>query len=181
MKHMIKTIAMLSLSACVLVSGAVSSFAANAADNYTASILYHQSDACEGTSQAEMVVRFTDAYGAASTYTICAECGDVNGKSTLTAVKDAVANFGGLEVYQGKLDNGVQVMTVSCMTSEYAALSGVTASVMLPKSSIEGYDLYLIHADGTESKLETRDSSSYVYLDVYMENGAALIEMVPQA
>lgn len=172
---------MLSLSACVLAGGAVSSFAATAADNYTASILYHQSDDCEGTAKAQMAVRFTSPNGTTNTYTICAECGDVNGKSTLTAVKDAVANFGGLEVYQGNLDNGVRIMTVSCMTSEYSAMSGVTASVMMPKSSIEGYDLYLINADGTESKLEPRDSSSYVYLDVYMENGAALIEMVPQA
>lgn len=181
MKHMIKTIAMLSLSACILVGGAVSSFAADPTDRYAADILYHQADDCEGTAKAEIVVRFASPYGDTKTYTICAECGDVNGQSTLSAVDNAVTNFGGLEVYQGKLDNGVQVMTVSCMTSGYSALDGVTANVMMPKSSIEGYDLYLIHDDGTESKLEVSDSDNWSYINVYMENGAALIRMVPQS
>ncbi len=63
MKTMMKTLAMLSLSACILVGGAVSSFAAGTS-HYTANILSHQTNACEGTQWAEMVVRFSSPYGA---------------------------------------------------------------------------------------------------------------------
>lgn len=185
MKTMMKTLAMLSLSACILVGGAVSSFAAGTS-HYTANILSHQTNDCEGTQWAEIVVRFSSPYGATQTYTICAECGDVNGVGTLSKVSNATANFGGLKIYQGTLDNGERIMTVSCLTSEYASLRDVTADVMLPSSSIEGYDLYLVNADGTETKLDVSTSSSWsgddwAHIDVYMDGGAALIRMVPQA
>ena len=119
-----------------------------------AAILSHQTDACEGTEKAELTVRFSSPYGDVQDYVICGECGDVNGESGLQEVNNAVANFSKLYVYQGKLDNGERVMTVSCLSSGASAMSGVTANVMLPWSAVEGYDLYLVNADGTETKLE---------------------------
>ena len=160
MKNMMKTIAMLSLSACVLVGGAVSSFAAESTSHYSANILYHQADDCEGTARAEIVVQFSSPYGATNVYTICAECGDVNGKSGLTKVNNATANFGGLE---------------------YEAMQNVSASVMLPASSVEGYDLYLVNTDGSETKLEVSSDGQWAHMDVYMADGAALIRMVSQS
>lgn len=185
MKTMMKTLAMLSLSACILVGGAVSSFAAGTS-HYTANVLYHQANACEGTQRAEMVVRFSSPYGATQTYTICGECGDVNGVSSLKKVSNATANFSGLKVYQGTLDNGERIMTVTCLNSEYEAVQNATANVMLPNSNVEGYDLYLVNADGSETKLDVSTSSAWsgddwAHFDVYMDGGTALIRMVPQA
>ena len=134
MKTMMKRFVLFALSACVAASGAVSGFAAEGASHYTAAILGHQTNACEGTEKAEIVVRYSSPYGDVKDYVICGECGDVNGKSCLEEVDNAVANFSGVQVYQGKLDNGERVMTVSCLTSGMSAMSGVTASVMLPRA-----------------------------------------------
>ena len=177
MKTMMKRFVLFALSACVAASSAVSGFAAEG--HYTAAILGHQTNACEGTEKAEIAVRYSSPYGDVKDYVICGECGDVNGKSCLEEVDNAVANFSGVHVCQGKLDNGERVMTVSCLTSGMSAMSGVTASVMLPRSSIEGYDLYLVGADGSETKIEPY-GGDWAYIDVPMEGGAALIRMVKQ-
>ena len=187
MKTMMKRIAMLTLSACMLVGGAVSSFAATgASSHYTVSILGHQTNDCEGTAKGEIVARFSSPYGDVQDYVICGECGDVNGVSSLKKVSNATANFSGLKIYQGTLDNGERIMTVSCLSSGYTALTNVSANVMLPSSSIEGYDLYLVNADGSETKLDISTSSAWsgddwAHIDVYMDGGTALIRMVPQA
>ena len=179
MKTMMKRIAMFTLSACMLAGGAVSSFAAGASSHYTAAILSHQTDACEGTEKAELTVRFSSPYGDVQDYVICGECGDVNGKSCLSEVDDTVGNFSELCVYQGKLDNGERIMTVACLSSGVNAMSGVTANVMMPWDAIEGYDLYLVNADGTETKIEPY-GTDWAYIDVYMDGGTALIRMVEQ-
>ena len=179
MKTMMKRFVLFALSACVAASGAVSGFAAEGASHYTTAILGHQTNACGGTEKAEIAVRCSSPYGDVKDYVICGECGDVNGKSCLEEVDNAVANFSGVQVYQGKLDNGERVMTVSCLTSGMSAMSGVTASVMLPRSSIEGYDLYLVGTDGSETKIEPY-GGDWAYIDVPMEGGAALIRMVKQ-
>ncbi len=184
MKPMMKTLAMLSLSACILVGGAVSSFAAGTS-SYTANVLSHQTDSCNEYFRAEMVARFTNENGASQTYTICSDCGSVSSGSSLSRVRNASANFNGLKIYKGTLDNGEQVMTVACINAG-GAMQDVTANVMLPVSNVEGYDLYLVNADGSETKLDVSTSSSWsgedwAHFDVYMDGGAALIHMVPQA
>ena len=132
---MMKTFAMIGLSACMLAGGAISSFAAEPASGsrYTANILSHQINSCDDTARAEIVVQFTSEYGDAKVYTICSECGDVTsssgGSGSLSRVKDTTANFGGVKVYQGKLDNGERVMTVACINSDDAAMQNVTANV----------------------------------------------------
>ena len=177
MKTMLKTFVMFGLSACVLLGGALSSFAAEGG-HYSAQLLGHQADSCSGTAGAEIVVRFASPYGAVDDYTICAECGKVAGGDSLSKVSDTVANFGGLKVYQGKLDNGERVMTVACISGP-GAMQDVTANVMLPWSAVEGYELYLVNADGGETKLEPY-GGDWAYLDVNMQEGAALIRMLPQ-
>ena len=180
MKTMMKRIAMLTLSACMLVGGAVSSFAATgASSHYTVSILGHQTNDCKGTAKGEIVARFSSPYGDVQDYVICGECGDVNGESCLSEVDDATANLSELCVYQGKLDNGERIMTVACLSSGVTTMTDVTANVMMPWDAIEGYDLYLVNADGTETKIEPY-GTDWAYIDVYMDGGTALIRMVEQ-
>ena len=178
----IKTAAMLSLSACMLAGGALSSFAAgtDGTSRYTAQVLDHQYSDCEGSDDAQMTVRFTSPYGETKDYVICAECGDVNGESGLTELDDTSSNFSDTYVHMGTLDNGVKVMTVSCISSGVSAMKGVTASVMLPREDIAGYDLYLINSDGTETELEPYGSEDWARIDVNMQDGAAVIRMVQQ-
>ena len=170
MKNTMKRIAMLTLAACMMAGGAVSSFAAGS----TARILGHQTNDCEGTEKAEIVAAFDG-----EEYVICAECGKVNGESCLEKVDNAVANLSELYVYEGELDNGERIMTVSCLSSGYSAMSRVTASVMLPAAAVEGYDLYLVNADGAETKIDVT-GDDWAHFDVKMEDGAALIRMVEQ-
>lgn len=181
MKKTLKNIALFTLSVCILTGGAVSSFAAEPAAA-SAAVVGHQAGDCgDESSNAAIVARFTNADGSTSLYTICAEGGEVNGKDTLTEVKDADANFYGLSVYTGTLDNGQQILTAACITGG-SAITGVTADLRLPKTLAEGCDFYLVNADGTETKLTVSGSSSsrYVVLPVDMADGAALIRMVPQ-
>ena len=59
-------------------------------------------------------------------------------------------------------------------------MKGVTASVMLPREDIAGYDLYLINSDGTETEIEPYGSEDWARIDVNMQDGAAVIRMVQQ-
>ncbi len=183
MKNSMKTIAMLSLSACVLVGGAISSFAAEPA-SVTAQVTGHETSTCKTydsvtNDNATIVAQFTNADGSSKTYTICAECGKVNGKTTLTKVQNAFANFSSLNVYTGTLDNGEKVMTVTCLGGT-GAITDVSANVELPVSAVEGYDLYLVNEDGTETKLDVSIGRK-AFVKVSMQNGAALIHMVAQS
>ena len=183
MKNMTKTIAMLSLSACVLTGGAISSFAAEPAA-ITARVLGHATSTCEEYNGADndnavIIAQFRNADGAAKQYAICAECGEVNGKETLSKVKETFANFSGLNVYEGTLDNGEKIMTVTCLSGG-GAMKNVAAAVEMPRTAVEGYDLYLVHADGSESKLDVSLGKSKASVQVSMQDGAALIHMVAQ-
>lgn len=183
MKNMMKTIAMLNLSACVLVGGAISSFAA-APVSTTAQVVSHKTSTC-GTyddisnANATIVAQFKNADGTTSSYTICAECGQVNGTATLTKVDNAFANFSGLNVYTGTLDNGEKVLTVTCLGGQ-GAITDVSANLELPASVVEGYDLYLVNEDGTETKLNVSIGRK-AFVKVNMQDGAALIHMVAQS
>ena len=180
MKTSMKTLAMLTLSACVITGSAVSSFAA-APVTAGAAVLGHQTSTCgdDDHSNAEILARFKNADGSTSFYTICAEGGEVNGVRTLAEVTRVNANFSGVKVFAGALDNGEQVLTVACLGSS-GALTGSTASVWLPKDVVGGYDLYQVNADGTETKLEQEEHSQSVVVRVNMEDGAGLLRMAAQ-
>lgn len=184
MKKMIKTFAMLSLSACVLTGGAISSFAAAPAST-TVSILGHATSTCEDyngndNDNAVILAQFKNADGTVNNYAICAECGEVNGKVELTKVENTFANFAGLNVYTGTLDNGEKVMTVTCLSGR-GAMTDVSANVELPVSVVKGYDLYLVNADGSETKLNVSEGKKKASVKVSMQDGAALIRMVAQS
>ena len=184
MKNTMKTLAMLTLSACVITGGTISSFAAAPDTASAAAVLAHQSSNCgdDTNTNAEIIARFSNADGSTSLYTICAEGGEVNGADTLTELNGASSNFYGTHVYTGTLDNGEQVMTVACISGG-KALSGLSAEVQVPSSAIAGYDLYLVNSDGTETKLTvtSRSNSNYSTVRVSMQDGAALIRLVPQS
>ena len=184
MKKMIKTFATLSLSACVLTDGAISSFAAAPAST-TVNILGHATSTCEDyngndNDNAVILAQFKNADGSVSNYAICAECGKVNGNAILTKVENTFANFSGLNVYTGTLDNGEKVMTVTCLSGR-GAMTDVSANVELPSSAVKGYDLYLVNADGSESKLNVSVGKKTASAKVNMQDGAALIRMVAQS
>ncbi len=188
MKNTLKTIAMLNLSACVLIGGAISSFAAEPA---TAQVVEHKDCACSNHSSkcdvpedvsgenTTIVAQFKNTDGSTSNYTICSDCGKVNGKATLTKVNNAFANFSNLRVYTGTLDNGEKIMTVTCLGGQ-GAITDVSANVELPASVVEGYDLYLVNEDGTETKLDVSIGRK-AFVKVSMQDGAALIHMVAQS
>lgn len=173
MKNLMKSFAMFTLSACMLAGGVLSSFAAGAP---AIAIQSHQGSSCGGTGKAEIVAQFSNA----GSYTICAECGKVNGESGLTQVDQAVANFAGVKVYQGEVA-GQRIMTAACLQSTGSVIKDLEVNVMLPRSSVEGYDLYQVNLDGSETKLEINGSGKWAYVDFFMADGAALVRMVPQA
>ena len=166
MKTSTKTLAMLTLSACVITGSAVSSFAATPV-TAGAAVLGHQTSTCgdDDHSNAEILARFKNADGSTSFYTICAS-----------------SNFYGTRVYTGTLDNGQRVMTVACINGN-GAMTGTTADVRVPNDAVKGYDLYLVGSDGTETKLNvsSRSNSSCSVVRVNMQDGAALIHLVPQS
>ena len=133
-------------------------------------------------SNAEILARFKNADGSTSFYTICAEGGEVNGSTALTELTSASSNFYGTRVYTGTLDNGQRVMTVACINGN-GAMTGTTADVRVPNDAVKGYDLYLVGSDGTETKLNVSSSSnsSCSVVRVNMQDGAALIHLVPQS
>ena len=149
MKTSTKTLAMLTLSACVITGSAVSSFAATPV-TAGAAVLGHQTSTCgdDDHSNAEILARFKNADGSTSFYTICAEGGEVNGSAALTELTSASSNFYGTRVYTGTLDNGQRVMTVACINGN-GAMTGTTADVRVPNDAVKGYDLYLVGSDGT--------------------------------
>ena len=180
MKNTMKLFAALTLSACVVTGGAISSFAAAPAAAGSAAVLAHQTSTCgdDNHTNAEIIARFTNADGSASVYDICAEGGEVNGQSTLTRLSSVSSNFYGTQVFTGTLDNGQQVMTVACLSGN-GAMTGVSADVWVPRSAVEGYDLYLVNSDGTETRLDASLRTSSAVIHVNMQDGAALIRLVP--
>ena len=184
MKNSVKTLAMLTLSACVVTGGAISSFAAAPVTSGSAAVIAHQTSTCgdDDHANAEILARFKNADGSTSFYTICAEDGEVNGEAALTKLTSASSNFYGTQVYTGTLDNGERIMTATCISGN-GAMTNISADVRIPNSDIKGYDLYLVGSDGTETKLNVSSSSNsnYSVVRVNMQDGAALIRLVPQS
>lgn len=100
----------------------------------------------------------------------------------MTKLTSASSNFYGTHVCTGTLDNGQRVMTVACINGN-GAMTGTTADVRVPNDAVKGYDLYLVGSDGTETKLNVSSSSnsSCSVVRVNMQDGAALIHLVPQS
>lgn len=179
MLNPVKTVATLTLSACLLTGGAISSFAAAPAGAVSAAVLGRQTSTCGDNDNVngEIVARFTDADGSTHTYTICAEGGEVNGKDTLTELS-AYSIWSGTHVYTGVLDNGERVMTVAALSGGRAVTTSEDTSIWVSRSAVDGYDLYLVNSDGTETRLNVSYAGSDAVIHVSMKDGASLIRMV---
>ncbi len=169
MNRTVKTLAMLSLSACILAGGAISSFAA--APETTAAVSTVSSSV--HTTSSKVKVNFKNADGTVSSYTVNAENGKVNDKATLQEVPYTFSNYSETTVYEGTLSNGEKVMTVNVSGS-------FGATIDIAKEAVEGYDLYVVNADGTETKLEVGIGAERATFKVDMQDGAVLIHMVAQ-
>lgn len=181
MKKLMKAAAMLTLSACMMTGGALASFAAEASPyqitGYKASTcgLYDGSH-CKN---AVVTADYTAPDGTAKTYAFCAECGKVNDQAVMTEVTDSFSAYGQLYVYTGTLDNGEKMMTVTCLSGQ-GAMDYIEPTVRITNDAVQGYDLWLVNEDGTETKLEASTGHYYTSYRVPMYKGAALIHMVAQ-
>ena len=178
MKRIATSIAVLGLSTCLLAGSAIPAFATAPA----AAVTGHQASTChnETNPDAVIVAQFPQADGTTVTHTLCAYGGEVDGKAALTRVSGVFANFSNPYVYTGTLPEGQQVMTVSCMGGN-GARKYITADLQLPHELVAGQDLHLVQADGSSVKLSIDRSGTWAKVSVPMQDGAALLLMVPQA
>ena len=182
MKKSAKTIAVLTLSACVMTGGALSGFAAQGS---AYRITGYKTSTCEvydgdDYKNAVILAEYTAADGSTKSYTFCAECGAVNGEEGMEEITDSFSAYGHLYVYSGTLDNGDKMMTVTCLSGQ-GAMDYINPTVRIANEAVEGYDLYLVSEDGTETKLEAKTGYFYTSYKIPMVKGAALVRMVPQA
>lgn len=70
-------------------------------------------------------------------------------------------------------------MTVTCLSGQ-GAMDEIDPRVRIANEAVQGYDLYLVAEDGTETKLAADAGRYYTSYRVPMEKGAALIHMVAQ-
>ncbi len=204
-----KTLAMLGLSACILVGSAVSGFAAEPSGSQK------DQEECEHKWKYETEVKNTcietsylyrNADGTTQTITLCPACGQ-EGKvgvwdpdnAQLREVTGVSSNFSNLTVHTGTLHNGMNVMTVAFYYPEKTEkricelcklvetldhsdsrfmASDIEASISLPKEVVENYDLMLVNADGTETKLDVSLGEKQASLTLNMASGAQLIHLV---
>lgn len=181
MKKIMKAVAVVTLSACVMTGGALASFAAEASPyritGYKASTCgLYDGGHCDN---AVVTANYTAPDGTVKSYDFCAECGKVNDKAVMTEITDSFSAYGQLYVYTGTLDNGEKMMTVTCLSGQ-GAMDEIDPRVRIANEAVQGYDLYLVAEDGTETKLAADAGRYYTSYRVPMEKGAALIHMVAQ-
>lgn len=203
-----KTLAMLGLSACILVGGSVASFASEPS-NSSQTECEHQwtyetelKNTCIDTS-----FQHKNADGTTETITLCPVCGTEAKTSVwsnekdiqLSKVSGAFANFSGLIIHTGTLRNGMNVLTIGfyypeetvtrtcelCKKTETVShsdarfmASQVEASIELPKEIVENYDLMLVNTDGTESKLDVSIGEKKAFFKLDMTPGPRLIHLL---
>ena len=197
-KRILKTLAMLGLSVCILVGGAVSGFAEEPA----------KKECKEDEHEGKTVVEYredcvpTDFTLDGETVTLCPHCGKEGKKDPvqrLTKVKNTFSNFSNLEIYEGDLKSGQKVMTVAfyyqtCMnkvvctkcgkvksntvvTDARVLESNVTANIELPASAVQGYTLMQVHADGSKTPVEVSysENGQKAFFQLNMASGAQLL------
>ena len=185
MKHLMKTFALLGMSACLLTSGAIAACAqtpdaAQPASGFT--VLSHKSSDCGSHhSNAALVAQYKDTDGTTHNYTICAEGGEVNGQKGALNKVDAVFPVYAGDAYTGMLDNGEQILTLVCYNDSESAIKTRDTIAYVDLSALEGYEAYLVNADGTETKIEMRQVDHDGKFHIDLRDGAALIHLVPVA
>ena len=180
-KRILKTLAMLGLSVCILVGGAVSGVAEEPA----------RKECKENEHKWKTFVEYredcvpTDFTLEGKTFTLCPHCGKEGRKDPvqrLTKVKNTFSNFSNLEIYEGSLQDGPKIMTVAfyyqtCMNKVVCTKCGkvksntvvtdarvmdsdVTANIELPASAVQGYTLQQVHADGSKTPVQVSYSEN---------------------
>ena len=180
-KRILKTLAMLGLSVCILVGGAVSGVAEEPA----------RKECKENEHEWKTFVEYredcvpTDFTLDGKTFTLCPHCGKEGRKDPvqrLTKVKNTFSNFSNLEIYEGSLQDGPKIMTVAfyyqtCMNKVVCTKCGkvksntvvtdarvmdsdVTANIELPASAVQGYTLQQVHADGSKTPVQVSSSEN---------------------
>lgn len=185
MKHLMKTFALLGLSACLLTSGAIAACAQTpdavpSVSGFTA--LSRKNSDCGGHhADAALTAQFKDADGTLHNYTLCAEGGEVDGKrNALTKVHAVFSRYDG-DAYTGTLDNGEQILTLVCYEDDKHAAKTDNTTVYVLLSVLEGHDAYLVNTDGTETKIEVQPVGREGKFHIDLRDGAALVHLVPKA
>lgn len=199
--RVLKALAALGLSVCVLAGSAVAGMAegtpsekADCTEHVWKTTTEYKYDCVETAFRHQL------PDGTVETLKLCPGCGREDGTARLKKVNGAFSNFSGLEVYSGTLKNGEQVMTVAfyypttirkvvcekcglvkseITTPARCMASQVEASVELPASAVEGYTLMLVHADGTESPVELsrNEETGKAFFKLDLTSGAQLLRL----
>lgn len=197
-KRIMKTLAMLGLSVCILVGGAVSGVAEEPA----------RKECKENEHKWKTFVEYredcvpTDFTLEGKTFTLCPHCGKEGRKDPvqrLTKVKNTFSNFSNLEIYEGSLQDGPKIMTVAfyyqtCMNKVVCTKCGkvksntvvtearvmdsdVTANIELPASAVQGYTLQQVHADGSKTPVQVSysENGQKAFFQLNMAGGAQLL------
>lgn len=204
-KRILKTLAMLGLSACILVGSAVSGFAADAPDK--------KEECKEDKHEWTTVVEYrddcvpTEFQTSAGKIVLCPHCGKEGKKDPvecLSLVKNTFSNFSNLKIYSGTLENDQKVMTVAfyyptrietdvCTKCDKVGAKrtydarvmkfGVTANIEMPAEVLNGYTMMLVQADGSETPVEylVSENGKKAFFQLDMTMGAQLIHLVPKA
>lgn len=195
-----RTLAMLGLSVCILVGGAVSGVAAEPASKECKDGEHEW--VVEESYKDDCVPTNFSLDG--KTVTLCPHCGK-EGKEhpeeRLTKVKNTFSNFSNLEVYEGTLKSGQQVMTVAFYYPSYirttlcakcgkvretetikarVMTSNVVANIEIPAEALNGHSLVLVNADGTKTPVTVSISENgrKAFFQLNMASGAQLLELV---
>lgn len=197
-KRILKTLAMLGLSVCILVGGAVSGVAEEPA----------RKECKENEHKWKTFVEYredcvpTDFTLEGKTFTLCPHCGKEGRKDPvqrLTKVKNTFSNFSNLEIYEGSLQDGPKIMTVAfyyqtCMNKVVCTKCGkvksntvvtdarvmdsdVTANIELPASAVQGYTLQQVYADGSKTPVQVSysENGQKAFFQLNMAGGAQLL------
>lgn len=202
--RVLKALAALSLSVCVLAGGAVAGMAEGASGDKPACEHVWTSTTTYKTECVETAFQHKLPDGSTETIKLCTECGKEDGTARLTKVNGAFANYSNLQVYTGALKNGEQVMTVAfyyptttvkvfcekCQkvksettTPARYMTEPVNASIELPAATVAGYTLMQVNADGTESPVAVSRSENgqKVFFQLDLTSGARLLHLIPNA
>ena len=176
MKNITKTLAMVGLSACVVIGGAISGCAATPTYYSVIKAKSYQTSECKNRDDMKFVAYFTDAGNETTKYTICADCGKVNGKETLTKVDNTWTNYGEGVVYTGTLPNGQKIMTVASIAND-SVQECDSVYVYVPTDVVAGYKLYQVDKSGNKTTVATYTTSDNTGIVVNLSNGAAMLLM----
>ena len=199
-KRILKTLAMLGLSVCLLAGGVASAFAAEPAKEECKENEHEWK--VEETYVDDCIPTEFNLDG--KTVILCPHCGKEGKKDPeerLSKVKFTFSNFSNLEIYKGTLKSGQEVMTVAFYYPTYTRTVvckkcgkvadtettkarvmtlDVTANIEMPADVLDGHSLVLVNADGTKTPVDVSidTSRNKAFFQLNMAKGTQLLELV---